>query len=197
MSDEERRNGDIERYNRRNLDSSNDRNHALSPFSDDDSPHRPNSGEKPSSIADAVSGSLSRTDAVTVESDSARATLVGIPTIDVEEFVYSHRTDEGGTHPVALFDVENTTDSPLKWQTSRTQFVGDDEYTYQPARLTLDPSQLGPGCHTRQVELPPGRRARLVTLVEALPPGVEIAEVVHSLPSQSGLGGRERLVFSL
>jgi hypothetical protein len=191
MSDEERRNGDIERYNRGQLDSSNDRERALS----SDSPHR--SDTTPSSISDAVSGSLSRRDAVTVESDSARATLVGIPTIDIEEFVYSHQADEGGTHPVALFDVENTTDSPLKWQTSRTQFVGDDEYTYQPARLTLDPSQLGPGCHTRKVELPPGRRARVVTLVEALPPGVEIAEVVHSLPAQSGLGGRERLVFTL
>jgi hypothetical protein len=197
MSDEERRNGDIERYNRGRLDSSSDGNHVPTSSNSSDGHNSHDSPANSSSIADAVSGSLSRRDAVTVESDSVRATLVGIPTIDVEEFVYSHQMDDGGEHAVALFDVENTTDSPLKWQTSRTQFVGDDEYTYQPARLTLDPSQLGPGCHTRQVELPPGRRARVVTLVEVLPPGVEIAEVVHSLPAQSGLGGRERLVFSL
>lgn len=187
MSDEERRPGAIERYEGQDLTASSEGRSGQ--------PRRPSAEE--SSLADAVSGSLSRRDAVTVESTSTRTTLVGIPTVDVAEFVYSHHADETGQRPVALFDVENTSDRPLTWQSTRTQFVGDDAYTYQPSRLALDPSQLGPGCHTRQVEVPPGRKARVVTLVESLPRSVDIVEVVHTLPSRSGASGRERLVFSL
>ncbi len=182
MNDDERGNGDIERY----------RSGPPSPGGTESA----EPAQSGSALVEAVSGSLSGRNSVTVESAAARATLVGVPTVDVDEFVYSHQ-GEPGAHPVALFDVENVGDAPLRWHTSRTQFVGTDEYTYQSAQLSLDPATLGPGCHTRQVEVPPGRRARVVTVVETLPPGVEIAEVVHSVPSQSGLGGRERLVFSL
>lgn len=201
MSDEERRGGDIERdgARRRQLDAS-DGGSADLPDRRTRSSNRSESrldSSDGASLVDAVAGSLSRRDAVTVESASARATLVGVPTVDVAEFVYSHQSDEIGQRPVALFDVENTSDVPLTWQSTRTQFVGDDTYTYQPSRLALDPSQLGPGCHTRQVEVPPGRKARVVTLVETLPPNVDIVEVVHTLPARTGPGGRERLVFSL
>ncbi len=184
MSGEDDSDGGIERYRSSRPTSSGERRPTV------------DSRSASSTLVDTVSGSLSRRHAVTTETSSARATLVGVPTVDVGEFTYSHQ-DDAGRHPVALFDVENTGESPLRWHASRTQFVGTDDYTYQPARLSLDPETLGPGCHTRQVEIQPGRRARVVTVVEALPAGVEIAEVVHSVPVQRGLGGRERLVFSL
>ncbi|MFC7073005.1 hypothetical protein ACFQJ7_12955 [Halovenus rubra] len=197
MSDEERGDGDIERYSRERPDSTSKRENKLSTGNrKKNNPQRRDSTDA-ETLTDAVSGRLSRTDAVTVYSDSVQATLVGLPTVDIEEFVYSHQTDGSGEYVVALFDVKNTTDSPLKWQSTRTKFIGDDEYTYKPARLTLDPAQLGPGCHTRQVELPPGQRARIVTLVEELPPRVDIVEVTHSLQPPSGFEGRERLVFSV
>jgi hypothetical protein len=41
----------------------------------------------------------------------------------------------------------------------------------------------------------PGRRARMVTLVEQLPAGVEITEVVHTVVFHGS--GSERLVFSV
>jgi hypothetical protein len=136
---------------------------------------------------------------VSAEGDSIAATLVGIPRIDLGEFVYEHQldsdTDTANPRPVALFDIENTSTRPLRWNSSRTTFIGDDEYTYQPAHLSLDPSSLGPGCHTRQVQIEPGRRARMVTLVEQLPGGVEIAEVVHTLAFHGSES--ERLVFSV
>ncbi|MFC7057074.1 hypothetical protein [Halovenus salina] len=194
MSDENGRRGDIERYDGDRSRPDSSRTSDRRPLSSRREPDAVQSAGT-DSIADAVSGSLTSRDAVTVASESARATLVGVPVIDVGEFVYDHQIDDGGKQPVALFDVENTSDSPLRWQSSRTQFIGDDEYTYGPARASLDPAQLGSGCHTRQVELPPGRKARIVTLVEALPPNVEVVEVVHSLPGSRG--GRERLVFSL
>lgn len=200
MSDEKRRAGDIERYSSRQLDSSrtgNDRNHSPASRTGDELGTGNSGSTDSSSIAEAVSGTLSRPRSITVESQSAKATLVGVPSLDIEPFVYSHQADGGDEHHVALFDVENTSDRPIRWQSSKTQFIGDDDYTYQPARISLDPAKLGPGCHTRQVELPPGKRARVVTLAEAVPPGVEIVEVVHSFTSQSGPGGRERLVFSL
>lgn len=196
MSDEKRRAGDIERYGRNRPRSNSSRASDSADLSSQKGSGEVVRAAGDGSIADAVADSLSRRDAVTAVSDSARATLVGVPSVDIEEFVYDHQIDEGGRRSVALFDVENTSDSPLRWQSSRTQFIGDDEYTYGPARASLDPSCLGPGCHTRQVELPPGRKARIVTLVEPLPPNVEIMEVVHALPARS-LGGRERLVFTL
>jgi len=148
------------------------------------------------SLAEAVERSAARPS--TAETRALTATLVGVPRIDLAEFVYDHqlgRDEEGQTRPVALFDLENTGDRPLRWRDARTSFVGDDDYTYQPAHVSLDPTALGPGCHTRQVEIEPGRRARVVTLVEELPAGVEIAEVVHTLAYRRGED--QRLVFSV
>jgi hypothetical protein len=45
--------------------------------------------------------------------------------------------------------------------------------------------------------LPPGKRARVVTLVEELPHGVDVSEVVQTLSAGVGTAGNERLVFSL
>lgn len=138
-------------------------------------------------------------DGVTVETETLSATLAGVPRVELAEFVYDHQLDrshEGETHRLALFDIENTSDRPLRWQAGQTRFIGNDDYTYQPARLSLDPAKLGPGCHTRQVEISPGRRARVVTLVEQLPDGVDIVEVVHRLTSPRH-GDSDRLVFSV
>jgi hypothetical protein len=154
---------------------------------------RPQSAD---SLAEAVERSAGRPS--TVETRGLTATLVGVPRIDLAEFVYDHQLDpaeEGRTRPVALFDLENTSERPLRWRDARTAFVGDDDYPYQPAHLSLDPAALGPGCHTRQVEIEPGRRARLVTLVEELPAGVEVSEVVHTHSTRRGED--QRLVFSV
>jgi|GEM_PF-1900803 len=146
-----------------------------------------------SDIAESLGGQ-----SVTVETDSITATLVGVPEIDLHEFVYDHQLtvdhDPDERRTVVMFDLENTGKYPVKWRTSRTRFIGTDGYTYQPSQLSLDPSRLGPGCHTRQVEIEPNRRARVVTLVEQLPSGVELAEVVHKI---TPLGESQRLAFAV
>jgi hypothetical protein len=133
---------------------------------------------------------------VTVDSESITATLIGVPRVDIHEFVYDHQLglghDPEETRSVAMFDLENTGRHTITWRPSRTRFIGTDDYTYQPSRLSLDPSQLGPGCHTRHVEIEPERRARVVTLVEQLPPGVEVAEVVQKVTI---FGDSQRLTF--
>lgn len=149
------------------------------------------------SLVDAVAQTASRP--TTVDTQSLSATLVGVPQIDLEEFVYSHQLDpdrEEGPRPVALFDLKNCSNQRLRWRSARTKFIGSDEYTYQPAQLSLEPDQLGPGCHTRQVELEPGSKARMVTLVEQLPQGVEVAKVVQTVP-RTGAAQNERLVFAV
>ena len=149
------------------------------------------------SLADAVAQTA--THPTTVETRSLSATLVGVPRVELEEFVYPHQLDPGsqeGPRPVALFDIENRSDQRLRWRSARTKFIGSDEYTYQPARLSLEPDQLGPGCHTRQVELEPGSKARMVTLVEQLPQGVDVARVVQTVP-RAGAAQDERLVFAV
>jgi len=162
----------------------------------DTSPQERTRNASADSLAAAVGQSSTRP--TTVDQHGLRATLVGVPQIDLGEFVYEYQLDrahEGMKRPVALFDLENTGDQPLRWRDARTAFVGTDDYTYRPAHLSLDPAQLGPGCHTRQVELQPGRRARLVTLVEELPQGVQVKEVVQTLRHRRG--ENERLVFSV
>ena len=164
-----------------------------------DTDARPQTGDSApaDSLADAVAQTASRP--TTVESESLSATLVGVPRIDLAEFVYAHQIDptaDQGSRPVALFDLENQTDQRLRWRSARTKFLGTDEYTYQPAQLSLEPTQLGPGCHTRQVELEPGSKARMVTLVEQLPEGVEVAKVVQTIPRR-GAAQNERLVFAV
>lgn len=140
------------------------------------------------------------TESATVETASVSATLVGVPRVDVREFVYEHRLarsrETAGRRHLALLDVHNTGSTPLRWRSSRTTFIGDDDYTYGPSSLPLDPSRLGPGCHPRQVEIEPGRRARVVTLAEALPEDVEVVEVVQTLVPRGG-SGQQRLAFSV
>lgn len=140
------------------------------------------------------------TDPVSVETPQLGATLVAIPEVSLEEFVYEHQIEEAHrTEPprsIALFDLENTGSRPIRWRSARTKFIGDDGYTYRPAHLSLEPSTLGPGCHTRQVEIEPGSKARMVTLVERLPEGVSIEKVVQTVPAP-GPGGNERLVFPI
>lgn len=124
---------------------------------------------------------------VTVSTDALSATLLGVPRIAVDAFVYRHQQGpqtDGDTRQSALFDIENTGDRPLRWDHKKTSFIGTDGYTYRGAHLSLDPARLGPGCHTRSVDIEPGCRARVMTLVERLPEGVEVARVVHSVPSR-------------
>ena len=123
---------------------------------------------------------------VTVSTDVLSATLLGVPWIAVDEFVYRHQLGpqtDGDTRQSALFDIENTSDRPIRWDHKKTSFIGSDGYTYRGAHLSLDPARLGPGCHTRSIDIEPGCRARVMTLVERLPEGVEVARVVHSVPS--------------
>jgi hypothetical protein len=140
---------------------------------------------------------------VSVETDAIAATLVDVPLVDVRELVYEHQIDparrEGGdtTQPVALFDLHNVGNFSVTWASSRTQFVGSDGYTYKPAQIAIDPGELGPGIHTQRVEIRPGRRARVATLVEQLPAGVEIAEVVQDVSVDAGGADTDRLVFDL
>jgi len=144
-------------------------------------------------IAESLSGR-----SITVDTESITATLIGVPRVGIHEFVYDHQLGVGHapdeTRQVAMFDLRNTGQYPVKWRSSRTRFIGTDGYTYQPAQLSLDPSRLGPGCHTRQVEIEPQRRARVVTLVEQLPDDVEVAEVVQKLTT---FGDSQRLTFAV
>lgn len=140
---------------------------------------------------------------VSVETDTIAATLLDVPLVDIQEVAYDHQIDparlEAGdtTQSVALFDLHNVGSLPVTWASSRTQFVGTDGYTYKPAQLAIDPGELGPGIHTRRVEIRPGRRARVATLVEQLPAGVEIAEVTQQVSVAAAGADTERLVFDL
>lgn len=163
----------------------------------EDRPRRSDGVDSRGTLADAVADAAMRP--ATAETESLTATLVGVPELELGEFVYPHQLPDsaaGETRPVALFDLENRTDRPIRWRSARTKFVGDDRYTYQPAHLSLEPGQLGPGCHTRQVEIDPGRRARMVTMVERLPQDVEIVEVVQTIARRAP-AENERLVFSV
>lgn len=170
---------------------------------------RSQTGTAPSEPAgdQPVPGQTGRTAAVaarqvTVETDSVRATLVAIPEVDVRELAYEHGIDRSRladgapTQPIALFDLHNVGEFPITWRSSRTRFIGDDGYSYQPAQLSLDPAQLGSGIHTRRVEIRQDRRARVATLVEPLPAGVDVAEVVQTVSVAAAGTETERLVFS-
>ena len=171
-------------------------------------PARASGGSTPQSAAreravdsaDRLSGRLDSEfgQPVTVSTDALSATLLGVPRIAVDEFVYRHQQGpqtDGDTRQSALFDIENTSDRPIRWDDKKTSFIGTDGYTYRGAHLSLDPARLGPGCHTRSVEIEPGCRARVMTLVERLPEGVEVARVVHSVPSRNHRD--QRLTFDL
>jgi len=173
-----------------------------------DREYTPAAGSDGSAADGPVPGQTGRSAAVaarqvTVETDSVSATLVAIPEVDVRELAYEHRIDrsrldgDAPTQPVALFDLHNVGRFPITWRSSRTRFIGDDGYSYEPAQLSLDPGQLGPGIHTRRVEIRPDRRARVATLVERLPAGVDVAEAVQTVSVQAAGTETEQLVFSL
>jgi len=193
---------DIERYHssESDLDRSRDR-------SAEDTSLAPGHRESPASSRDSGtpgSGAATVTEladadrSVTVDSEPITATLIGVPRVEIHEFVYDHQLglghDPEETRSIAMFDLENTGRHSITWRPSRTRFIGTDDYTYQPSKLSLDPSQLGPGCHTRQVEVEPDRRARVVTLVEQLPSGVEVAEVSQNVTI---FGDSQRLTFPI
>jgi len=135
---------------------------------------------------------------LTVSTDGLTVRLLGVPRVAVDEVVYAHQLDrqvDGDSRPSALFDIENTSDRLIRWNPKRTSFIGTDSYTYRGAHLSVDPARLGPGCHTRPVEIDPGCRARVMTLVERLPQSVEVARVVHSVRSRRHTD--QRLTFEL
>ena len=186
---------------------------------DSQSTRHPDSRDNNESLSQAVSGSVQPahesavspadglTDrfeadfgpSVTVSTESVTATLLGTPRIDLQEYVFPHQLERhratGETRVCALFDIENTSRRPIQWGPRQTTFVGTDAYTYRQAQLSLDPSRLGPGCHSRLVEIQPGCRARVMTLVEQLPSTVEVARVIHTVGSHHA--NRRRLTFDV
>lgn len=197
-----RRNGDVGEREDRPVRSDpgrrqrNDRpaSHAVSPSRLAEDRPVPPGGDESGAIASQP---------VSVETDAVAATLVSVPLVDIRELVYEHQVDPARldrgetTQPVALFDLHNVGTDPVKWTSARARFIGDDGYSYKPAQLSIDPGELGPGIHTRRVEIRPDRRARVATLVEQLPAGVEIAEVVQPVTVAATRGETEQLVFEL
>ena len=160
----------------------------------------PTAHEPPGSPVDRLTDRLDSEPGqpVTVSTDSLRVRLLGVPRVGVEEVVYAYQQTprvDGDSRPSALFDIENTSSRPIRWNPKRTSFIGTDGYTYREAHLSVDPARLGAGCHTRLVEIEPGCRARVMTLVERLPETVEVARVVHSVASSRHPD--QRLTFKL
>jgi len=137
-------------------------------------------------------------DPLTIETGAVRATLVGVPQVRVDDLVYAHHRSRLGasTRACALFDIENTGQVPITWTSRRTKFIGTDSYTYKQAHVSLDPAQLGAGCYPSQVDIEPGSRARVITPVEQLPNGVDVAQVVHNVTFRGRLG-TQRLTYTL
>lgn len=135
---------------------------------------------------------------LTIETGAVRATLVDVLQVRVDDLVYAHHRRRLGDpiRACALFDVENTANVPIRWTSRRTKFIGSDSYTYNRARVSLDPSRLGPGCYPSQVDIEPGCRARVITPVEQLPGGVDVAKVVHTVTFRGRLGN-QRLTYTL
>jgi len=134
-----------------------------------------------------------------IETDAVSGTVLAVPKVELGTVVYDYQldaVDETDRRPLVLFDLENTGEEPLRWTPGRTRFLGTDDYTYQPSKLSLDPDQFGPGCHTRSVTIEPGRRARVVTLVEELPDGVEIQGLVHRLQGSDTGDGRIEITLA-
>lgn len=137
-------------------------------------------------------------DSLTIETGMVTATLVGVPRVSIADLVYAHQQEAAATEdrPCALFVVENTSNAPIHWATRRTKFIGTDGYTYRQAHLSLDPAKLGPGTHTRTVNIEAGSRARVITPVEPLPRGVDVATVIQTVPSNE-YRGNQRLRYRL
>jgi len=138
-------------------------------------------------------------ESLTIETDMLTATLVGVPKVSIADLVYNHQNTVAETEATrfcAMFDVENSSESPIQWRSARTTFVGSDDYTYERAHIGLDAASLAPGCHTNHVVVEPRCRARVVTPVEQLPQGVDVAKVIHTV-SASATGPNQRLTFRL
>lgn len=135
---------------------------------------------------------------LTIKTGAVTATLIGVPAVRIDDLVYEHQREQlGGTkRQCALFDIENTGSDLINWTGRRTKFIGTDNYTYEAAHVSLDPSQLGPGCYPTQVEIEPGCRARVITPVEQLPSAVDVAKVIQTVAVRGRLG-RQRLTFTL
>ncbi|ERH01394.1 MAG: hypothetical protein J07HN6_00946 [Halonotius sp. J07HN6] len=139
-------------------------------------------------------------DSLTVEISNLTVTLVGVPRIAVGDLVDArHRSEDmeaEATRHCALFDIENTGDVPLHWLSRHTTFVGSDGNGYGTADLPLDSSQLPPGCHTNHIGIESRCRARVMTPVEALPEGVTIKKVIHTI-ADARYAADQRLLFTL
>lgn len=137
---------------------------------------------------------------LTIETDALTATLVGVPTVSIADLVYSHHRDavatSGAVRHCAMFDVENTSDNRLHWLSRRTVFIGTDGYTYDRAHIALNSAELAPGCHTNHVAIEPRCSARVITPVEQLPEGVDVAKVVHTV-ALNGAAPNQRLTYTL
>jgi hypothetical protein len=137
---------------------------------------------------------------LTIETDMLNVTLVGVPKISVVDLVYAHHQDavdkSDPTRFCAMFDIKNTSNSLAHWRSQRTKFIGSDGYTYDQSHISLDSSTLAPGCHTTQVKIEPGCRARVITSVEKLPMGTDVAKVIHTVPSNRNRP-EHRLIFTL
>jgi len=168
----------------------------------DRSTQRPSPSDRTSGSVRSGMNSFSSTNetGVRVEGKTVLATLAGVPRVSIADVVYPHQLDTAHppkeTRVIALFDLKNVSNRPIRWSASQTSFIGSDAYTYSSSALSLDPGKLGPGCHTRSVSIEPGRKARIATLVEKLPPDVEIVEAVHTVGARRN-GTLDRLHFRL
>jgi hypothetical protein len=139
-------------------------------------------------------------ESLTIETDMLTATLVGVPKVSIADLVYNHHRDKvaetGTTRFCAMFDVENSSTSPIQWRSAQTSFIGSDGYTYERAHVGLNSASLAPGCHTNHVVIEPRCRARVVTPIEQLPQGVDVAKVIHTV-SASATGPNQRLIYRL
>jgi len=147
-------------------------------------------------LADQIQDGL--IEPLTTDTGALSATLIGVPQLKVDDLVYPHQCDrlEESTRFCALFDVENTGNVPINWTSTQTKFIGTDDYTYKRSYVSLDPANLGPGCHPSHVEIEPKCRARIITPVEKLPSGVGVSQVVHRVRFH-GQRGSQRLAYSL
>lgn len=166
-----------------------------------DNPESAESGTTIEDSATITNRILSRSGpSLTVETDMLTATLVGIPKVSILDFVYAHHrstvVNAGATRFCAMFDVKNTSNVPIRWQSQRTKFIGDNSYTYGQSHVPLDSTTLAPGCHTKQITIEPNYRARIVTPAEQLPQGVDIKKVIHTVRSTTD-EPKQRLVFTL
>ena len=138
-------------------------------------------------------------ESLTIEAEGITVTLVGVPKVALDDLIYAHQqpsaADGETTRYCALFDIENTGDTPLHWLSRRTTFIGTDGYTYGRASVALDSAQLAPGCHTNHVQIEPRCRARVITPVEKLPDGVAVSAVVQTVAVNGGSNQRFRFTL--